>query len=71
MKTYRYSVHVSGTQVFEFEAHDDTHAARIVDDLNLISKGEAPDEPDSMHIEPELVGETVEEDEGTFIFLGE
>ena len=71
MKTYRYSVHVSGTQVFEFEAEDETHAASIVADLNAISKGEDPIDPEVDHIEPQLVDETVEEDEGTFEFLGE
>lgn len=71
MPTFRYSVHVSGTQVFEFEAEDEAHAERIVGDLNLISKGEDPVDPDSDHLEPDLIDETVEEDEGTFVFLGE
>jgi len=71
MKTYRYSVHVSGTQVFEFEANNTEHAEQIVADLNLMSKGEDPIDPANDHIEPQLVDETVEEDEGTFVFLGE
>ena len=71
MPTFRYQVAVSGTQVFEFQARDEAHAVRIVADLNLMSKGEDPVDPESEFLEPDLCNETVEEDEGTFVFLGE
>ena len=71
MPMYRFSVQVSGSQVFEFEAPNAEYAERIVADLNLISKGEDPIDPASDHLEPELVDETVEDEEGTYLFLGE
>lgn len=71
MPTFRYSVEVKGTQVFEFEANNEAHALRIVGDLNLMSNGEDPINPSSMYLEPTQVDETVEEVDGSFVFLGE